>query len=222
MRPLINIEKNSERCSLFLYLLIIVGALCLAGCDSTQSGPQQVTFSGPMMGTEYRVTVIKQDAQHQNEQLEEAIVDAMDSVNQSMSNYIDDSELSRFNRLPANQPQTLSPDFSRVISEAIDISIISGGAFDVTLAKAIDAWGFGPNGKITQRPSADDLKRLRATVGVDKLSYQGDSLMKIVDGVEVSLSAIAKGYAVDKVALALDGLGIENYLVNIGGELRAS
>jgi len=225
MQSLININKNSERCSLFLFVLLI-GALSLTACDSKVPNQQQVTFSGPMMGTEYRVTIIKpsahEDALLENEQLEIAILSAMNSVNQSMSNYIDDSELSQFNRLPANQWQKISPDFSRVISEAIDISIISGGAFDVTLAKAIDAWGFGPDGIITQRPSAGDLELLRATVGVDKLSYQGDSLMKKVDGVQVSLSAIAKGYAVDKVALALDDLGIANYLINIGGELRAS
>ncbi|MFQ3245287.1 MAG: thiamine biosynthesis lipoprotein [Arenicella sp.] len=222
---LVNINQNSERCSLFWYVLLIV-ALFLTACDSEQSAPQQVTFSGPMMGTEYRVTIIKQppfeDDRQQNDQIEKAILSAMNSVNQSMSNYIDGSELSRFNRLPANQWQKISPDFSRVISEAIDISSLSRGAFDVTLAKAIDAWGFGPNGEITQRPSAGDLALLRATVGVDKLEYKDHSLMKTVDGVEVSLSAIAKGYAVDKVALALEELGIENYLVNIGGELRAS
>lgn len=225
MQSLININKNSERCSLFLFVLVIV-ALSLTACDLKAPNQQQVTFSGPMMGTEYRVTIIRpstpDDALLENEALETVILSAMNSVNQSMSNYIDDSELSQFNRLPANQWQKISPDFSRVISEAIDISTISGGAFDVTLAKAIDAWGFGPDGIITQRPSASDLELLRATVGVDKLSYQDDSLMKKVDGVEVSLSAIAKGYAVDKVALALDDLGIVNYLINIGGELRAS
>jgi thiamine biosynthesis lipoprotein len=225
MRSLINTNKNSERCSLFLFVLLIC-TLCLTACDSTQPSQQQVTFSGPMMGTEYRVTVIKHppfdDSSQQDAKLEEAILSAMNLVNQSMSNYIDDSELSQFNRLPANQWQKISPDFSRVIGEAIDISILSEGAFDVTLAKAIDAWGFGPDGEITQRPSDGDLAFLRETVGVDKLSYLGDSLMKKVDGVEVSLSAIAKGYAVDKVALALDDLGIANYLVNIGGELRAS
>jgi thiamine biosynthesis lipoprotein len=224
-QALININKNSERCSLFLFVLLL-SCFGLTACDSNPSNKQQVTFSGPMMGTEYRITIIKQstteDPRQQDDRLEGAILDAMDSVNQSMSNYIADSEISRFNRLPANQLQTLSPDFARVISEAIEVSIISNGAFDATLAKAIDAWGFGPEGQITQRPSAEELQLLRATVGIDKLTFQNGSLMKTVDGVEISLSAIAKGYAVDKVALALESLGINNYLVNIGGELRAA
>jgi thiamine biosynthesis lipoprotein len=224
-KSLINISKNSERCSLFLFALIL-SCVGLSACDSNTPDQQQVTFSGPMMGTEYRVTVIRQsplgDARHQDTRLESVIIGAMDSVNQSMSNYIVDSEISRFNRLPANQGQKLSPDFAQVVTEALDISRVSDGAFDITLARAIDAWGFGPEGQITQTPSTEDIQLLRATVGIDKLIFQHDSLTKTVDGVEISLSAIAKGYAVDKVAMALDALGITRYLVNIGGELRAS
>jgi len=174
-----------------------------------------------MMGTEYRVTVIVED-DTDHVQLKTAVVDAMNSVNQSMSNYIADSEVSVFNRLPANQIQQLSPDFVEVMSEALAISELSNGAFDVTLARAIDVWGFGPDGSIKQRPNREVLSQLVSTVGFEKLSLHGNVLTKSVDGVEINLSAIAKGYAVDKVALVLESLGISNYLINIGGELRAS
>ena len=217
---LININKNSERCSLFL-VVILLCSVGLSSCDSGSSDKQQVTFSGPMMGTDYRVTVIK-DSLIDSDSLEAEVLKAMNSVNQSMSNYIADSEISDFNRLPANQTQKLSADLLEVISEAISISVISDGAFDVTLAQAIDAWGFGPKGQITQRPSAADIESLRATVGVDKLILSEGSLIKTVNGLEISLSAIAKGYAVDKVALVLNSFGLTNYLINIGGELRAS
>lgn len=173
------------------------------------------------MGTEYRITVVR-GSDISDTLLEERVLNAMNSVNQSMSNYIEDSEISNFNRLSAGQPQTVSADFSRVMVEAQNISSLSNGAFDVTLARAIDAWGFGPDGQITQRPSPEELDRLRASVGFTKLLLDDGVLTKTVDGVEISLSAIAKGYAVDKVALELNANGISNYLVNIGGELRAS
>jgi len=193
----------------------------LAGCKPSSPTLQQLVFTGPIMGTEYRVTVIAEVHSDQRH-LEATIIEAMDSVNRSMSNYIDNSELSRFNLLSAMQTQRLSPDFQAVMSEALNISEMSDGAFDITLARAIDAWGFGPNGEITQRPSRVQLDELRASVGYEKLSLKGDLLEKRVADVEINLSAIAKGYAVDKVALALEAQNLSNYLIDIGGELRAS
>ena len=214
---IIRIKLNSERCSLFLFVLLIG----LVGCQPQEPSKQQLVFSGPIMGTEYRITVIHQ-AKVDKVALEASILSAMNSVNQSMSNYLSDSELSVFNRIPAKQPQKLSADFAAVMAEALAISVISEGAFDVTLGKTIDAWGFGPDGRIEQRPKPEDLAQLRLTIGFDKLVLDDGFLTKTVAGVEISLSAIAKGYAVDKVALALDSQGFSDYLVNIGGELRAS
>ena len=217
---LINFNKNSERCSLFLFALLL-SMLALSGCEPNETNAKQVVFSGPIMGTEYRVTVITQ-GERDHDYLEQVIVDTMALVNSSMSNYLDNSEITQFNNLPANQAQMLSPDFTEVITEALEISKISQGAFDVTLARAIDAWGFGPDGEITQRPTQEQLDALKASTGYDKLRLKGRSLEKRVDDVEISLSAIAKGYAVDKVAIALNAIGLSDYLINIGGELRAS
>lgn len=211
--------KNSERCSLFLIVLCL--ALLLSACQPQTSNKQQAVFTGPIMGTEYRITVVSNAAIDQQE-LGGSVLAAMQSVNQSMSNYIADSELSKFNRLAANVPFVISSDFASVMLEAEQISELSSGAFDVTLAKAIDAWGFGPDGTIDKKPSDDELLILRDTVGYQYLSLQDSSLSKSKDGVELSLSAIAKGYAVDKVANVIEAYGINDYLVNIGGELRAS
>ncbi len=180
------------------------------------------------MGTEYRVSlVIKGQSDDslpsaRQDRFETAIVGAMNAVNQSMSNYIVNSEISKFNRLGANTFQKLSPDFLEVMLESQKIAKISDGAFDVTLGKAIDAWGFGPDGKITRQPSNTKLAELKLTSGYQKLILEEGAIAKSVDGLELSLSAIAKGYAVDKVAEALLELGINDFLVNIGGELRAS
>jgi len=266
---LIN-NKNSEHGSLFLFVcLVLVLATALSACQAQAPSKEQYVFTGPIMGTDYRITVVATSSELQqalenraseandasnssdanevslpekdgvaslskdgevslltkdevSRLLEGLILDAMNSVNQSMSNYIDSSEISRFNRLPAGVPFALSDDFYVVMSEAQRISTLSDGAFDVTLAKAIDAWGFGPDGQINRKPSDQRLEQLRAVTGYQKLVLENQALSKSINGVELSLSAIAKGYAVDKVGYALSRLGLNNYLVNIGGELRAS
>lgn len=226
MTKLINrfsrlLNKNSEHCSLFLFVLILVPFI--SACQDANK-PQQYVFSGPIMGTEYRVSVVSVNEENglvNQKQLAEAIVNAMQAVNKSMSNYLSESELSRFNRLEANTEFQMSDDFSLVMQESQAISELSDGAFDVTLAKAIDAWGFGPKGTVTQKPTTQELQELKKTIGYKNLLVDGNTLQKTMPKVEISLSAIAKGYAVDKVANAIESLGYDNYLVNIGGELRA-
>lgn len=215
--------KNSEPSSLFLRLTLLF-VFFLGACQPQSSPLNQLVFSGPIMGTDYRVTVIV-EGQHKEQivkQLEASVVAAMDGVNQSMSNYLSDSELSQFNRLAADQTQLISDEFAAVVKEALEISELSAGAFDITLGKAIDAWGFGPEGSINKQPTAQKLSELKARVGYQNLILEDNTLSKRIDGIELSLSAIAKGYAVDQVARALKQQGINDFLVNIGGELRSS
>jgi thiamine biosynthesis lipoprotein len=215
-----NLRKNSEHSSLFLFVVILL-LVSLSACQPGAPAATQLVFSGPMMGTQYRITVIK--GRDQNDlHLEKNILDSMNSVNQSMSNYLPESELSQFNQLPANQPQILSQGFAEVMSEALKLSELTNGAFDVTLGSAVDAWGFGPQGQIDRTPSSTEIEQLKQTIGYEKLVFDGRELSKTVIGVELNLSAIAKGYAVDSVAARLESLGFERYLINIGGELRAS
>jgi len=176
------------------------------------------------MGTDYRITVRSNESVEATT-LQQAALEAMQAVNQSMSTYIADSELNRLNRAPANQEFKLSNDLANVLTQAQSVSKSSNGAFDTTIAKAINLWGFGVDGRVSVTPSDDQLTELRADVGYQKLqlveSSNGVSALKQTDGLQVDLSAIAKGYAVDKVANAFSELGVNNYLINIGGELRA-
>ena len=200
-------------------LLIACIGLCLAACAPT---PTQETLTGPIMGTEYVVTVVDhQGKEIPSKQVEKSILAAMEDVNQSMSTYIEDSEISRFNRIDPGKWFDMSPQFAAVFTEAQQISEMSQGAFDATLGKAIRAWGFGRDGKITQQPSVEVLSNMRSTTGYQHIKIKDQRVLKEVPGLEVNLSAIAKGYAVDRVAKAIDDLGIEAYLVNIGGELKA-
>lgn len=244
-------SKNSEPCSLFLrqaiaqrrlkksgkpvstrrayvrrtqvkrYRLtwVLLISAFLQGCDTQ---PEISNYTGPTMGTEYRVTVVDRDRIQVGPSLVRAKIEsALERVNQSMSTYIPDSEISRFNRLAAGQAQTLSDDMWQVTSEALELGEFTNGAFDPTLGKAIRLWGFAEDGRISEQPSAETLMQIRDSVGYQKIELSERRLAKQVNGLELNLSAIAKGYAVDLVAQELELLGLNHYLVNIGGELRA-
>jgi thiamine biosynthesis lipoprotein len=228
--------KNSEHGSLFLFLLSIdwireklgarprvlalVCVLMLCACQQRPEA-QSVTFSGPIMGTEYRITVVVPVADALD-QLELDILAEMNAVNSSMSTYLVDSELSQINRLPAYTPFVLSPELNSVLSEALEISELSQGAFDVTVADAVNLWGFGPNGTITAQPSPEQLVSLQASVGYKNLRLVNGSLSKVNAATKIDLSAIAKGYAVDQVARMLKAKRFNNFLIDVGGELRLS
>lgn len=137
-----------------------------------------------------------------------------------MSHWALDSELSRFNRLPAGQWQTLSPDFAQVMRLALRVAEQSNGAFDPALGPAIDRWGFGPTGRFDSVgfsvPAATDAEALGAWRG---LKMDGDRLQQ-PGACQLDLSAIAKGYAVDAVAAVLRADGHHHFLFELGGELR--
>ncbi len=194
--------------------------------SACQPPAERLYLAGPIMGTEYRITIVSDaggsPVRGDEAALRMAVVSAMEAVNQSMSTYIPDSELSRFNRMKAGETLQMSDGLYDVVAEALEISRVSEGAFDATLGKAIRLWGFAEDGQITRQPSTEKLALIRESVGYEKLSIQARALSKSVDDLEVNLSAIAKGYAVDKVTEAIASLGYRNYLVDIGGELRAA
>ncbi len=227
---LISFKQNSELGSLFLYLQskpaarnVMIAFLALMVLSSCSNPIEPIVLSGPTMGTQYRVTVLRNATSAEtDEQLHAAIKQAMELVNQSMSTYIPDSELSLFNKMPAGGSIVMSPQLFNVMQEAVEISELSSGAFDTTIGKAIRLWGFSEDGRITEKPSTQLIEEIKQSVGYEKLTIEGTTLTKSASGLEVNLSAIAKGYAVDLVAEAIEGLGYTNFLVNIGGELRAS
>jgi len=202
-------------------LFLFISLLTLAACQLQNLSPTQVVFSGPMMGTQYRITAVV-TPELDVAQLEKHLIATMQAVNQSMSNYVDDSELSLLNRAPTGLAIELSTDLASVLEQAQSISVQSDGAFDVTLGPVINLWGFGPDGRITQKPTKQTLNNLKASIGYQNIDLQGQVLRKRSAGVTIDLSAIAKGYGVDQAALTLQEHGVTDYLVNIGGELKAS
>lgn len=203
-----------------LFVLALFVALYMRRPDPADYQPK-VTLSGPTMGTTWNVTAITpHNSEGRQAQIKSAIEAALERVNASMSTYRSESELSQFNRQQTTQPITVSEELVYVVRRAADISARSGGAFDVTVGPMVNAWGFGPNGPQAQ-PTDAQLDALRGQVGHDKLLVTPNTLAKQVPGLYVDLSAIAKGYGVDEVAKVLDELGIDRYLVEVGGEVRA-
>jgi thiamine biosynthesis lipoprotein len=171
------------------------------------------------MGTTFTVKWVSEKAS-QNGSLNSEINQILKRVNQSMSTYISDSELSLFNQLPANQSADISSELAYVIRLGMNISEASSGAFDITVGPLVNLWGFGPDGRVVKAPTEQEVESTRQRVGYRFIQLDGNKLSKKKNSY-VDLSAIAKGYGVDAIAELLEKKGINSYLVEIGGELRA-
>lgn len=205
--------------------LALTGLALLAGCDSD---PVIIKFSGPIMGTQYHVSVVESEGisldKAGQQALAEGIKNTLVDVDLKMSTYKQHSELSRFNQTSVDQWFPVSVDTAVVVEEALQIAALSGGAFDPTIGPLVNLWGFGPDLKPDQVPSEPELALAFERVGYRSIAVKGiesDSpALRKDKNVYLDLSAIAKGYGVDQVARYLERQGFHNYLVEVGGELR--
>lgn len=200
-------------------------ALCAlaAACRSGEPGPRSFEFAGATMGTTYTVKVVADElSEPRRAALDGAIVGELDRVVRLMSHYEEASELSRFNRHEGTDPFPISPETAEVFRWALEIGRETGGALDVTVGPLVDAWGFGPPGQPAEPPDEATLRRLLEATGNGQLTLdlEAPSLAKAGPEIRCDLSAVAKGYAVDRIADRLVAMGYERFLVEVGGELR--
>jgi thiamine biosynthesis lipoprotein len=141
-------------------------------------------------------------------------------VDRQLSTYRSDSDIERFNALPADNCQVMPGPVLELIRAGEQLSSQSDGAFDLTVEPLLDLWGFGPQSREEQVPSAEALAEARQRVGHGHLRIEGDRLCKDA-AVEVDFNSIAAGYAVDRIAARLQALGIDSYLAEATGELKA-
>lgn len=200
-------------------LSLFGAAAVLSGCDGR--GPDEHLFAGPAMGSQYAVKVVGALDEEARAAAAEAIEKALDTVNTKMSTYRPDSELSRFNAHADTTPFPISRETEAVFRIAQQVSAESGGAFDVTVGPLVDAWGFGP-ARPEAPPSDDEIAALLERVGHEQLELSEGAIAKRHPEAACDLSGVAKGYAADLVAEALAALGHRNFLVEVGGEIRAS
>ncbi|RWX56475.1 FAD:protein FMN transferase [Photobacterium chitinilyticum] len=197
-------------------ILLLVFAVTLTGCGDQR---ELIHLNGSTMGTYYSIKLIKQEGLPAASELQAEIDRRLELVNDQMSTYRKQSELSRFNQHTSNQPFEVSADTAKVIAEAIRLAELTDGALDVTVGPVVNLWSFGPEARPEKTPTAEELAKRREIVGVRHLSVDGNTLSKAIPELYVDLSSIAKGFGVDIVAGYFDELNVADYMVEIGGEL---
>lgn len=180
-------------------------------------------LNGLTMGTSYQVQIVDMPGDIEAEDLAVDISGLLRQLDtETFSTYASNSELSRFNRHGINIPFVVSSAMMEVLLMAQEISALSGGAFDVTVGPLVNLWGFGPDLAVFETvPAQSQIDGERARVGFQflQISPSTQEIWKTRD-IYVDLSAIAKGYAVDQLAEYLDQAGVDNYFLEIGGELK--
>jgi thiamine biosynthesis lipoprotein len=185
--------------------------------------PSLYTIMGPTMGTTYTVKYVTDLAVPVRDDLVKQIIDdVLGGVVEKMSTYEKSSELSRFNRFPYLTPFNVTHELAMLFERAIKIGKHTGGAFDITIGPVVNAWGFGPEKQEKKILTDAHVSELREVIGIEKIAVDRENnwLIKKAMGMYFDLSGIAKGYGVDLVAQKLESVGIENYMVEIGGEVR--
>ena len=203
---------------LFKASLFFIGLNLFVACSKVEQVP--VSIQGNTMGTTYSITIVEAGKTLESEALKASIDELLLEVNRQMSTYIDDSEISTFNRGSIDEWISVSSDFVQVVSLSQQLSELSDGKFDVTIGPLIELWGFGRQSS-EEAPPSEAIDAAKAKVGWNFLSVdESTNQLKRSKDISLNLSAIAKGFGVDKIAEYLDAKGIENYLVEIGGEIR--
>lgn len=201
------------------------------------------------MGTTYNVSYVANLLSHPVKDVSTVVHNALADVDQRMSTYKADSELMQFNRAPVGQPVKMSRDIVQLVLEAQTISELSDGAYDITVGPLVNLWGFGPTQWAAVKESQDDdashelvnapeftkwiesqypghipdeqaIDEAKSKVGYQNLNANSsDSTLTREKELFVDLSSIAKGYGVDQAAAALRAQGIEDFIVEVGGEV---
>ncbi|MFO7831949.1 MAG: FAD:protein FMN transferase [Desulfuromonadaceae bacterium] len=183
-----------------------------------------VVISGRTMGTTYHISVVSSvDERIDKKEVQRNIDSRLAHINQLMSTYIKDSELSKINQAPAETWVNISAETAQVIQSAQKISAQTHGAFDITVGNLVNLWGFGPDINLYAIPDEERLQAILKESGYTKVKVQlsPPRIKKAHSSLYIDLSGIAKGYAVDQIAELLVDSGYPNHLVEIGGEIRS-
>lgn len=194
------------------YAFIVLAAVLLCSCGN---GFRQNFNSGEALGTTYNITYLSPE----KIDMQPGIDSVFAAVNASMSTYIPGSDISRINQ--GDTTVVVDPMFRDVLSISREVYSKTYGYFDPTVGVLVNAWGFGPGPGMEMDSTIVDS--LLQYVGFNKIILTPDNrIRKQLPGIRFDFNAIAKGYAIDRLAALLGNNGIENYLVEVGGEVVAS
>ena len=203
------------------FLTSVICLVSLASCGTEQPAELH-EFFGLTMGTSWSVKINAETLPLPRQQLKPQFDAILNRVNREMSTYLPDSELSKINAADSAGRISVSPTLMEVLQAARGISHLSQGAFDVTVGPLVNLWGFGPEQSFTV-PGEEQIDAILPLVGYENLELDPatSTLKKAHGSIYIDLSAIAKGHGVDRIAGYLDSLQLHDYLVEIGGEIRA-
>lgn len=216
MTSVVNSLRHRLRWLFVLCVVILMTAACARQ-------PELLELEGQAMGTFWHVKVVPTSSLVSADDLTEGVADVLERLEESMSTYRAHSDISRFNQMPVAEPFTPDADFTQVLNAALEVGELSGGAYDVTIGPLIELWGFGAKGRRLTLPEQHEVEAALANSGSSALVWN-KTLGQLTKSRQVALdfSSLAKGYAVDAVAMWLQSRGIERYLVEVGGEMRVS
>ncbi len=227
-------DRFGRRDAVALLLLIVAGsyyahspgALSTGGSSSephTQRATQGVTaadFRGQAFGTSWSVDLRGEPSA--SDGLQDTLADELERIEAEFSSWRADSEVTHFNESRTTLPLELSDELLALVDHALSLSRKSDGAFDITIGPLLDAWGAGPSGK-RSTPADDEIARLLAFTGWHRLTLDrdGKTLRKDHPDVRIDLGSLLQGYAADRLAEFIDLGGPQEYLIEVGGEMRA-
>lgn len=207
------------------FFALLAALVLFSGCHNASS-VQILKIAGPTMGTQYHISWVSSDP-GQAKSLQEQVDNRLSAINQSMSTYIPDSELSLLNKgeLPQDDDgwMSISADLTEVLSKSLIVWQGSHGVFDVTVGPLVNLWGFGPQARPKYIPDAARIAELLSHIGSQNIELDAaHSRVKLKTPQYIDLSAIAKGWAVDDIARLLKQHQITAFMVEIGGEIQTA
>ncbi|MBU2591045.1 MAG: FAD:protein FMN transferase [Nitrospinae bacterium] len=181
------------------------------------------SFRGTAIGTNFSIIVSHTPLTNTEFEIwKREITLLVDQLDNSMSNYISDSEVSRLNSSPdIINFQPISEDLHTVVSASLEAYQETDGYFDITVSPLVDLWGFGPVPPDGVVPTDKEIKEILAHIGSNRLILTSQGIKKLDPKININVGAIAKGFLVDKVARFLLDKGCNNFMVEIGGEIVA-
>jgi len=201
--------------ALFLFVTLVFVAAC------SQPPMANHKLTGPTMGTVWTVQLANVPEGMTAEEVKEGVEERLALVNAQMSTYDPKSSISLYNTAAKGTWHEIPKEFAYVLDAALELAEISQGAFDPTIGPLVNLWGFGPTARGEEIPSEDTIAQVQKRIGWQRVERRakGNEIYQ-PGGVYLDLSAIAKGYAVDLVGEYLTEIGVQGWLVDIGGDLR--
>ena len=213
-----NLFKNKSPIN---YAILIICFLLNFSCSQEKNYNAQI--KGNTMGTYYFIEVIDVPIELKIKNIEIEIKNTLKKANKILSNWDKDSEISIINKTNKTTAIKISDELNEVFKTAKEINAKSNGFFDLTLDPIIELWGFGYKNKQMQIiPKDNQIKNILSLIGQKsflEMNFDNNELIKKNKDIKINLSSIGKGYGIDLIGKKLDQLGINNYIINIGGDI---